>query len=553
MESAIPAGSMAVRNIANSSKCGDLSPDHVTSRLTLQSLESKTPKAAAAAPPWLPFHGLSGFDFRTGFEDFAQQPPIQARIWIVIVLCDSRNFHGRGSTSSRVSVETKVPSNGDMDSTRSLCAKRGSGYRGKRMQMQAEPMYSAILPSFLQDVLDLAISTARCCAANAASPLGKLKRQVLPGEVQCRMDTEVERRNDDKLYPATQGGPYQRSVFLVAIHKRPSDSSSHESWIYRHTNTDSVGDETISVFSVHSLPLNANASCSSVSLNNQMMKSTVNIGHSYIVQNHKVAVSTHASTASNDKETLFPIFQRNHTLSQQQITGAAKSIIVIHFTRRWVVLQPPRNIINPKVHDPVVTVLDTFNCKNFTSLRVPGSQQSVWSAQDSLVSWMFARCLLSVPAISLIASAVYEVAGSNARNERLVLGISRDKVARVGSLATTRTPIKKLSPRPQNKVKRVQWAKKYRNWSVEECKNVLWAESKFEVFGELMFLEELKEERGRIATLNSLLSGDKIPTETEWTLKSRFSTHGLPSIELRSLSMGSRVAIESAAGCFATS
>ena len=57
-----------------------------------------------------------------------------------------------------------------------------------------------------------------------------------------------------------QTGPYQRSVFLVAIHKRPSDSSSHESWMYRYTNTDSVGDETISVFSVHSLPLNANAS-----------------------------------------------------------------------------------------------------------------------------------------------------------------------------------------------------------------------------------------------------------------------------------------------------
>lgn len=50
----------------------------------------------------------------------------------------------------------------------------------------------------------------------------------------------------------------QRSGFLVAIHEPPPDSSSHESW-NTDTGTDSVGDETVAVFSVHSLPLNANA------------------------------------------------------------------------------------------------------------------------------------------------------------------------------------------------------------------------------------------------------------------------------------------------------
>ena len=34
---------------------------------------------------------------------------------------------------------------------------------------------------------------------------------------------------------------------------------------------------------------------------------------------------------------------------------------------------------------------------------------------------------------------------------------------------------------PQNRVKGLQWARKYRNWSVEEWKNVLWTdEFKFE-------------------------------------------------------------------------
>ncbi|CAK9808767.1 hypothetical protein ANTPLA_LOCUS5905 [Anthophora plagiata] len=75
------------------------------------------------------------------------------------------------------------------------------------------------------------------------------------------MVEEIE-RTLQQLYPATQGREaelYQRSTFLVAIHKRPPIAHPMNP-VTLIPARNSVGDETISVFSVHSLPLNANAS-----------------------------------------------------------------------------------------------------------------------------------------------------------------------------------------------------------------------------------------------------------------------------------------------------
>lgn len=81
---------------------------------------------------------------------------------------------------------------------------------------------------------------------------------------------------------------------------------------------------------------------------------------------------------------------------------------------------------------------------------------------------------LTVPQIT----AVFNDTRSSLISKTTVL----DRLQNAG--LTGRVAMRKPLLRPQNKVKRLAWAKKHQNWSISQWKKVLWSdESKFEVFG----------------------------------------------------------------------